>query len=256
MNTLRPMPTEVRNVRPIACAAMRAGLILWVAMLPRLVGAATLVEGPVVEAASATTAVIRWSTDVATGARVRYGTTLSNLTQSAQDEVSGKHAVTLTGLRLGTTYYYIVGTARQPLATNSFSTPGRTEATEPPPGAKPASKRGDIATATLRRAPPTRETWGALSSLRDHFERHGSDFKAKDADDYARQAWEFLQRARAEGLPAKVDEDGVIRIFDPKTRAFAAYNRDGTTKTFFKPDSRDYYERQPGQSIDAKNLKF
>jgi pyocin large subunit-like protein len=49
---------------------------------------------------------------------------------------------------------------------------------------------------------------------------------------------EFLQRARAEGLPAKVDEYGILRVFDPKTRSFAAHNRNGTPKTFFKPDSR------------------
>jgi pyocin large subunit-like protein len=77
-----------------------------------------------------------------------------------------------------------------------------------------------------------------MASLPDHFARHGADFKAKDADDYARLAWEFLQRARSEGLPMKVDEEGVLRVFDPTTGAFAAYNRDGKTKTFFKTQSR------------------
>lgn len=39
------------------------------------------------------------------------------------------------------------------------------------------------------------------------------------------------------------------RVFDPKTGAFAAYNRDGTTKTFFKPGSPGYFERQPGRIV-------
>lgn len=100
--------------------------------------------------------------------------------------------------------------------------------------------------------PPARKTWGNLSTLQDHFKRHGKDFDAKDADDYAAQAWLFLQRAKSEGLPAKRDGSGVLRVYDPKSRAFAAYNRDGTTKTYFKPGRRDYFEDQPGESVDLR----
>jgi len=91
--------------------------------------------------------------------------------------------------------------------------------------------------------------------LPDHFARHGGDFHAKDADDYARMSWEFLQRAKADGLPAKVDEEEVLRVFDPRTGTFAAYNRDGTTKTFFKPGGHDYFERQPGRDVNLKTWK-
>ena len=65
-------------------------------------------------------------------------------------------------------------------------------------------------------------------------------------------AWEFLERARKEGLPAKVDSEKVLRVYDPKTRAFAAYNRDGTAKTFFKARNRRYFERQPGKQVNLK----
>ena len=68
-------------------------------------------------------------------------------------------------------------------------------------------------------------------------------------------SWEFLQRAKAEGLPAKVDETGVLRVFDTKSGTFASYNRDGTTKTFFKPGGRDYFDRQPGRVVNLKTLK-
>ena len=68
-------------------------------------------------------------------------------------------------------------------------------------------------------------------------------------------ASEFLQRAKAERLPAKQDEAGVLRVFDPGSGAFAAYNRDGTTKTFFKPGSRDYFARQPGHNVDLKTWR-
>ena len=230
-------------------------LALWATLLPGCVGGASLVDGPTVEVTSGSNAVVRWSTDVPTGTRVRYGLTPSNLTQSAGGDVRTRHSVVITGLRSGTKYFYTVGTARVPLATNAFSMPGWSAAFAPGPEVKMAAP-AKVVPSAARRAPPTRETWGNRPSLRDHFERHGSDFNAKDADDYARQAWEFLQRARAEGWPTKVDEDGVIRIFDLKTRAFGAYNRDGTTKTYFKPDSRDYFERQPGRSVNAKTLKL
>jgi pyocin large subunit-like protein len=99
-------------------------------------------------------------------------------------------------------------------------------------------------------------TWGQLDSLADHFDRHGGDFGARDAEHYARLAWEFRQRARREGLPAKQDEGGVIRVFEARSRSFAAYNRDGTTRTFFKPRSADYFARQPGQPVNLKQLEF
>lgn len=98
-------------------------------------------------------------------------------------------------------------------------------------------------------------TWANPSSLPDHFARHGADFGARNADDYARMAAEFLRRARAEGLPAKLDNRGTLRIYDPRTGAFGAYNRDGTTKTFFKPRNASYFDRQPGRRIDLRTYR-
>ena len=52
------------------------------------------------------------------------------------------------------------------------------------------------------------------------------------------------------------DSDGTIRVWDPKTRAFAAYNRDGTTRTYFKPGSPDYFERQPGRLDETETERI
>ena len=42
-----------------------------------------------------------------------------------------------------------------------------------------------------------------------------------------------------------VRDDGVISRFDTRSGAFGAYNRDGTIRTFFKPnDGVRYFERQ------------
>jgi pyocin large subunit-like protein len=61
-------------------------------------------------------------------------------------------------------------------------------------------------------------------------------------------ASEFLQESQKRGLPTKIDSDGVIRIFDPASNTFGAYNPDGTTRTFFKPTSPTYWDRQPGSA--------
>jgi hypothetical protein len=97
---------------------------------------------------------------------------------------------------------------------------------------------------TLDRIPEQR--WGDPASLDDHFARHGNDFGARSPEEYARMATEFFER---DDLPRKVTPDGTIRIYDPSTNTFGAYNADGTTKTFFTPGSgADYWERQPGSA--------
>ena len=99
------------------------------------------------------------------------------------------------------------------------------------------------------------QTWGRSIQLPDHFARHGSDFQARDAEDYAAQAAAFLQRAKATGLPAKRDADASLRIYDPATGAFGAYNANGTTRTFFKPGSPEYFDRQPGERVDLRTAR-
>jgi hypothetical protein len=213
--------------------------------------AASITGGPSVEFTNGTQAVIHWSTDVSTGSRVFFGGSAARMTRRAEGEPGVDHSAVLPALEPGTKWFFTVGTARVPLATNSFIVPGKTVRERASPKASEAASATRGAEA-VRKAPPARETWGFLPSLPDHFERHGRDFKAKDADDYARMAWEFGQRAKAEGLLTKVDSEGVTRIYDPKSGAFGAYNRDGTTKTFFKPNSRDYFDRQPGELVRAQ----
>ena len=230
---------------------MRLLWLLVCALLVSPMSAAVLVEGPLVTTAT-NGLEIRWHTDVVTGSRVQYGRSATAMSQRADGETTTNHLVVLRGLVPGAKYFYAVGTARVPLATNVLTVPGAARtAVNTPIAATNRAPRKPVAE-TPRVAPPTRQTWGNVGSLPDHFARHGRDFQARDADDYARQAWEFLQRAKAEGLPMKRDDEGVLRVYDPKTRAFAAYNRDGTTKTYFKPESRDYFERQPGTPLPAQ----
>jgi hypothetical protein len=92
------------------------------------------------------------------------------------------------------------------------------------------------------------DSWGNPSTLARHFRDHGADFGATTAEDYASQASKFFQRGIQDGLPIKIDEEGVIRIYDPETNTFGAFNPNGTTRTFFKPTSPTYWSRQPGSS--------
>jgi RHS repeat-associated protein len=100
------------------------------------------------------------------------------------------------------------------------------------------------------------ESWGNPATLEDHFLRHGADFGATSAEDYASQASSFLQRGLRGGAEVKVDSRGVIRVYDPETNTFGAYNADGTTRTFYKPEpaahgyptNRAYWDAQPGSA--------
>ena len=88
--------------------------------------------------------------------------------------------------------------------------------------------------------------WGNLDTLEDHFNRHGNDVGAISPEDYARKANEFYNNR--ETYQVKVDEEGIIRVYDPVNNIFGAYNSDGTTKTLFSPtDGQSYFDRQDGE---------
>lgn len=248
---------------PLPGLAMPQTRQLWVVLAILLAtthswAAVQIVRGPDVSVSS-NRAIIRWTTDVECGTRVQFGTAPSRLDQRRSGSVGTSHEVFLDELLPGTTYHFTAGTARVPLVTNSFTTQeGSTPSTA---SSNPATNTGVAAGSAApsspqqhARPPPTKITWGSPRSLVDHFERHGSDFQARSADDYAAQAWLFLVRAKLEGLPAKRDAGGVIRIFDPRSGTFAAYNPDGTTKTYFKPGRHGYFEDQPGRAVDLRTF--
>jgi pyocin large subunit-like protein len=242
-------------IDPLRTAFFRLALTA-AALISGNLAAVELTAPPKVEVAEKA-ATIEWKTDVASGSRVNFSTREDMLDQRADGEVSATHTVTLTDLQPGTTYYYAVGSARTKLATGSFTTTG-----DAPAGAKPTAKPKVAAPGKPKpaplptTAPPTRVTWGYMPSLQDHYDRHGRDFKCTSPDDYAAKAWLFLQRAKAEGLSMKLDDDGTVRVWDGATRSFAAYNRNGTTKTYFRPNNPLYWTVQPGRKIKPAELPF
>lgn len=96
--------------------------------------------------------------------------------------------------------------------------------------------------------------WGEKRTLNDHYRRHGQDFGAQSSAEYVQKSQAFF-RERGRHLQ-KVDAQGTIRVYEPGTNTFASYNRNGTTKTFFKPNpavheqptNMHFWEAQPGKS--------
>lgn len=108
-----------------------------------------------------------------------------------------------------------------------------------------AAEAGSSGSSLLRLS--AEDSWGNPSTLARHFRDHGPDFGATSAEDYASQASQFFQRSQLEGLPTKVDSEGVIRVYDPATNTFGSFNPNGTTKTFFTPKRGvAYWNDQPG----------
>jgi hypothetical protein len=228
-------------------------------------------------------ATITWQTDVPCGTRLSLGTELNKLAPKAEGAVTAEHSVTLPGLTPGVTYFYSIGSARQKLGAGTFTVPTADQAatgappSRPPTSAKPvpapASSKSVLErlrdvlipkqpsqpqqpqpSAAAAQAPPSARTWGDPRSLLDHYARHGADFQSRNAEDYAAKAWLFLQRARTQPLPMKLDQDRTLRVYDPQTGSFAAYNSNGTTKTFFKPNNPTYWQRQPGRLVAPSEL--
>lgn len=97
-------------------------------------------------------------------------------------------------------------------------------------------------------------SWGRPETLADHFARHGREIGASSPEDYVAKAAQLRRRALAGELPMKRSGDGTLRVFDARTNAFAAYNADGSTKTFFRANDASYFQRQPGTLVRPSDL--
>lgn len=249
--------------------------LLWLILFCAWAGVAAAVEitaGPTASVSEAD-AVLKWTTDVECGTLVKFGRNPSNLNRRVEGTVGVMHEARLTELLPGTTYFYSLGTSKRVLKEGTLLTRGDAAPGSVPYGIKRApqptpvpSERKSVfrpavkpvpppsVAKTSYTPPPSDKTWGDRWSLQDHFNRHGADFGAATPNEYAAKAWLFLQQAKDEGLPAKLDEsDGTIRVWDGRTHSFAAYNRNFTTKTFFRPESADYFKRQPGKPVRLRH---
>lgn len=102
-------------------------------------------------------------------------------------------------------------------------------------------------------APTTRDAGNTAASpgftsrqrLVEHFEKHGEEFPGLSIEGYLAAA-QTLRDAPAGGNMLEMRRrDGVVTRFDRATGGFLAFNRDGTIRTFFRPnDGEAYFRRQ------------
>lgn len=65
-------------------------------------------------------------------------------------------------------------------------------------------------------------------------------------DDYAKKARDLYNRRGS--INSKTDDKGVTRVYDETTGLFGSYNRDGSSRTIFKPvKGKAYWDKQPGK---------
>lgn len=103
---------------------------------------------------------------------------------------------------------------------------------------------------------PNAYNWGDPATLEEHFIEHGPGVGTQETQaQYAYAAQDFLADMYHDPVvQVKYDEVyGVTRVRDPRTDFFAAYNRDTSTRTFYKIEqaktgcpSEIYWAQQPG----------
>lgn len=131
-----------------------------------------------------------------------------------------------------------------------------------------ASERASVAPAPTSVAPaptsiaptpassPQRSSTSATRGFRDHahlaehFAKHGREFAGLNEAQYLAMAQNLRDRpAGGDVLEVIRAADGVVSRFDKSTGAFLAFDRDGTIRTFFKPnDGEKYFRRQANRA--------
>ncbi|MBI2577964.1 MAG: metallophosphoesterase [Candidatus Wildermuthbacteria bacterium] len=81
-----------------------------------------LLRGPYMQICAQDSAVIAWKTDILSDSVVLYGTTISYGSQVSDATQSAVHALSLSNLAPGTTYYYQIQSNGTVLASSSFAT--------------------------------------------------------------------------------------------------------------------------------------
>src|SRR5437870_10539774 len=102
--------------RGLRAAALITSLILLLSQAA-LTPTVLIKRGPYLQIGTPTSITVRWRTDVQTDSCVRYGSSVSSLTQqTCETAVTIEHEVKLSSLVYNTKYYYAIGTSEGSLA--------------------------------------------------------------------------------------------------------------------------------------------
>jgi len=94
--------------------------------------------------------------------------------------------------------------------------------------------------------------FGDSTSLTEHFLKHGSEFGFKTESEYLAGAQRFIGTEGNKGVLSTLRANGDKVIYNPKTNEFAVVAKNGTIRTYFKPDpavhryktNLDYFKAQ------------
>ncbi|HYW52210.1 MAG TPA: hypothetical protein VE861_16455 [Gemmatimonadaceae bacterium] len=117
------------------------------------------------------------------------------------------------------------------------------------PAAAPSveSRRPDAAEADA--AEPRGPGFTSRRQLVEHYEKHGEEFPGFSMAAYLGAAQRLRDAPAGDDVLEVRRPDGVITRFDRGSGAFLAANRDGTIRTFFKPnDGERYFRRQASRA--------
>ncbi|MEP6508294.1 MAG: hypothetical protein ABJC63_08705 [Gemmatimonadales bacterium] len=86
-------------------------------------------------------------------------------------------------------------------------------------------------------------------NLGEHFAKHGREFRGLSEQQYLFAAQTLRDRPVGGDVEEIVRGDGTLSRFDRASGAFLAFNKNGTIRTFFKPnDGEQYFRRQAQRS--------
>ncbi|MEO7361381.1 MAG: hypothetical protein ABI120_13700 [Gemmatimonadaceae bacterium] len=130
--------------------------------------------------------------------------------------------------------------------------PAASSGSESSAGAAPEADRSTSKRKRAAQTSPANSGKGfrTRAQLDEHFAKHGSEFAGLSETQYLAMA-QALRDAPVGGdiLEIVRASDGVVSRFDKRSGAFLAFDRDGTIRTFFKPnDGEKYFRRQANRA--------
>jgi hypothetical protein len=118
------------------------------------------------------------------------------------------------------------------------------------PAASPAAR--DVATQPQSSPRGGGKGFRNRQRLVEHFEKHGAEFPGLNIDSYLAAAQALRDRPSGADVLEARRADGVITRFDRGSGSFLAVDRDGTIRTFFRPNGGEsYFRRQAARPAGA-----
>jgi len=87
--------------------------------------------------------------------------------------------------------------------------------------------------------------------LREHYEKHGAEFGHVSAEQYLRLAQGLRDAPPGRDILISERPAGFAK-YDRNSNFFGAYDRNGTVRTFFKPNDGERYFRRQARIRDRK----